>query len=120
MPSREEVRAIARLARLTFTPSELDRMRRDLRGILDQIEAIRQVTARADDAPPASPAEPRPDDSRSRRTPLRPDDSHSRRTPMRPDVPGADPVALPPSAFAPEWHDGFFTVPRVRAADSGE
>ncbi len=35
------------------------------------------------------------------------------RTPLRPDVVNPAPLARPPSAFAPEFIDGFFVVPKL-------
>jgi aspartyl-tRNA(Asn)/glutamyl-tRNA(Gln) amidotransferase subunit C len=39
------------------------------------------------------------------------------RTPLRPDVVNPMPLARPPSAFAPEFIDGFFVVPKLGAMD---
>jgi aspartyl/glutamyl-tRNA(Asn/Gln) amidotransferase C subunit len=88
-PTREEVRAMARLARLEFTTDELDRMAADLRGILEHVDALRQAVAAAEG-----------------------DDGQRQ---LRADVPGADPLSMPPGYSAPEWRDGFFTVPRLPA-----
>lgn len=98
MVSREKVLAIAHLARLTFTPSEIDRLEVELSAILRHIETLRQLTRGGDDADatPQSGAEP---------------------APLRPDIPGADTLAVPLSAIAPEWHEGFFTVPRLRGVE---
>lgn len=38
-------------------------------------------------------------------------------TPLRPDVVHPIPLARPPSAFAPEFSDGFFVVPKLEALD---
>lgn len=102
MPTREEVFEIARMAGLTFTPAEIDRLHVELLGILDHIDVLRQLTARAGHVG---------DSARHFEAPLSP------APPLRPDVPGADPLCIPPSAIAPAWRDGFFTLPRVSAAD---
>lgn len=41
-------------------------------------------------------------------------------TPLRPDDPGTDALARAPSEFAPEWSEGFFTVPRLTSHREGE
>jgi aspartyl/glutamyl-tRNA(Asn/Gln) amidotransferase C subunit len=102
VPTREEVLAIARLARLVFTTDELDRMAGELQGILGHVDVLRQLTATGDSAPPV-------------------DGNHvalehaAGGVLSRTDVTGADPLSMPPSYLAPEWHDGFFTVPRLPA-----
>lgn len=102
MPTREEVLATARLAGLTFTPAEIDRMRVELRGILEHASALRQLAPAGGLVTPGTlPIEAHPSES----------------TPLRPDLPGADPLFIPPSAIAPAWCDGFFTLPRAPAAD---
>ena len=103
MPTREEVRAVARLARLSFSDVELDRMAGDLRDILalaQELSTIAEASTVAGDgdAAPATGGNA---------------DAGAPRAALREDVPGADPLALPPSYIAPEWRDGFFTVPRL-------
>ena len=44
----------------------------------------------------------------------------TQRTTLRSDVPGPDGLAVPPSYLAPEWRDGFFTVPRLPPHDAAE
>ena len=112
MPTRAEVRAAARLARLSFTDAELDRMAGDLHDILAHARELRMIAASAAaggadavaagggiaDAASAAPANARDDTA-----------------PLRADVPGADPLAVPPSYIAPDWRAGFFVVPRLPA-----
>jgi aspartyl/glutamyl-tRNA(Asn/Gln) amidotransferase C subunit len=92
--SREEILAIARLARLAFTTDELDDMTRELRGILTHVAALQRVARAVDTV-----------------------DQPDTEMPLRTDVPAADPLAMQPSGIAPEWRDGFFTVPRLRTHD---
>lgn len=97
MPTREEVRAIAHLARLSFSDAELDRMAGDLGDILARAQELRSIASAAS---PAADGAARADDDRAA---------------LRDDVPGADPLAMPPSYLAPDWRDGFFAVPRLPA-----
>ena len=102
MPTREEVLATARLAGLTLTSAEIDRMRIELSAILDHVSALRQLGSPADDVAHRA---------------LLMEAEASVSTPVRPDVPGADPLSIPPAAIAPAWRDGFFTLPRAAADD---
>lgn len=103
MPTREEVRAVAHLARLSFSDVELDRMAGDLRDILalaQELSAIAEASAVVGDGDAVPAAGGNADAGESQAA-------------LRADVPGADPLSLPPSYIAPEWCDGFFTVPRL-------
>jgi aspartyl/glutamyl-tRNA(Asn/Gln) amidotransferase C subunit len=94
---RDEVRHVARLARLRLDDAEVERMTRELSSILDHFEAIRDLPV--EDTPPLAIAAERAD-------------------PLRPDEPGtSDPLCDPPSAMAPEWADGFFLLPRLPALE---
>ncbi|HSK19224.1 MAG TPA: Asp-tRNA(Asn)/Glu-tRNA(Gln) amidotransferase subunit GatC [Longimicrobiales bacterium] len=107
MPTREEVRAVARLARLSFSDTELDRMAGDLRDILAQARALRTIAAS-----PAAGAD----------AALAADESAAvgeNAAALRDDVPGSDPLAVPPSYIAPDWRDGFFAVPRLPTHGGG-
>ena len=42
------------------------------------------------------------------------------RVTLRPDVVERADLARPPAAFAPEFIDGFFVVPRLGAMEEGE
>ena len=89
---REEVRKVAGLAELAVDEADLDRL-------VEQFNAIVAYVAQLE-AVPTDPAVeaffPGPAAVR-----------------WREDVPGADPLALPPSALAPVYKDGFFVVPRL-------
>lgn len=88
---------MAALARLRLEPEEAARLTGDLNTILDHMAALREVSVEGVEAEGVleGPA------------PLR--------------DPGAppDPLVRPPSSFAPEWREGFFTVPRLPAVDGG-
>jgi aspartyl-tRNA(Asn)/glutamyl-tRNA(Gln) amidotransferase subunit C len=92
--TRDEVEAMARLARLRLDADEADRLAAQLSDILSHMDALR--SAALDGVPPFSIAA-------------------SDVAPPRGDVPGADPLLLPPATLAPVWRDGFFTVPRLAA-----
>lgn len=51
---------------------------------------------------------------------IAPEPATSWPAPVRPDTAPPDPLALPPSALAPAWEAGFFTVPRLAALDAAE
>jgi aspartyl-tRNA(Asn)/glutamyl-tRNA(Gln) amidotransferase subunit C len=92
--TRQDVEAIAALARLRLEPGEADRLALQLNSILEHMDELRQVPiegvppfaiAAADVAPPRS------------------------------DETGADVLREPLERVAPAWTDGFFTVPRLAA-----
>lgn len=90
--SREDVAAVARLARLALTGAELDLFARQLTVILAYADQVREVeTAGAADAAPASPTAPLREDEVQ--------ESLSRDEVLR-QAPGAA-------------DSGFFKVPRV-------
>ncbi len=90
----ELVEHVARLARLALSPDEIERFTAQLSDILDHFEALSTLPLEGADAV-GGVAEGA--------------------TPLRADLPGADPLQEAPAAFAPEWLDGFFTVPRLAA-----
>jgi aspartyl/glutamyl-tRNA(Asn/Gln) amidotransferase C subunit len=102
VPSHEEVAAVARLARLSFTGYELDQMADELRAILAHVDLLRQVDAHA-------PGRDRPVDLHATAA----TGAVVGHTSLRADEPGADPLHVPPADLAPAWHAGFFTVPRL-------
>jgi aspartyl-tRNA(Asn)/glutamyl-tRNA(Gln) amidotransferase subunit C len=85
----EEVRHIARLARLELTADEVTRFQVELSQILDYVAQLEDIES-------GEAVEPPPPDQ-----------------PLRPDViePCADPSAL--QRQAPDFIDGLFRVPRV-------
>ena len=92
MPVEIDVDHVARLARLSLTPEERDRFRRQLGMILEHAEKVREVAA--EDVPPTSHPVPRSNV-------------------YRPDEVG--PCLTPEEALAgaPEVESGRFKVPRI-------
>ena len=99
MISREEVRRVARLAKLTLSAAEEERLAPQLAQILDYVELLRSL----DD-------ETLPDDA----TGLPSCDPFSRADEPRPGLPRADVLALAPAA-----DEETFLVPPVLEAGSG-
>jgi len=88
--SREEVRRIAELARLRLTEAEAEALGRDLNDILEYMDTLSSVSL--DEAEVPDPAQGRA-----------PERGPGERQP--------DPMAAPPSRYAPDFRDGFFVVP---------
>jgi aspartyl-tRNA(Asn)/glutamyl-tRNA(Gln) amidotransferase subunit C len=99
--THDDVRNIAALARLAVSPERLDALVSELNGILAHMERLKQ----ADEAERAERAE----------------EGGMR---VAADVGPSVPLVKPISAFAPEWRDGFFLVPRLAthgdAGDAGD
>jgi aspartyl-tRNA(Asn)/glutamyl-tRNA(Gln) amidotransferase subunit C len=96
--TREDVRRVAELARLTLPDEALDGYVAQLNGILAHMAALQAVP-------------PLPTDARTA-----PDGM-----PLRADVPGATPLMRDAASFAPAMRDGFFLVPRLAThEDAGE
>jgi Asp-tRNA(Asn)/Glu-tRNA(Gln) amidotransferase C subunit len=83
---------LARLARLELSGSEVERSARDLTELLQDIAMLKEADDRADTPAGVLPAAP----DGAGGGPTNPDD-----------------LTLPISSIAPEWRDGFFTVPRA-------
>lgn len=88
---------LARLARLELTGSEVERSVRDLTDLLRDIAVLREAAGGADTAAGVIPSMP----EGAAGHPAIPDD-----------------LAVPISSIAPEWRDGFFTVPRAVVANA--
>lgn len=95
----EEVRHVARLARLALTDEEIESLRSQLSDILSYAEKVGEVAA--SDVPPTSHA-----------FPLR---NVCRADEPRPSLAADDAVAT-----APELQDGRFRVPRIMAHERAE
>jgi aspartyl-tRNA(Asn)/glutamyl-tRNA(Gln) amidotransferase subunit C len=95
---RDEVLHVAKLAELAVREEELDRLVSQLNRIVDYVAQLDQVPADR----PAEPFLPGPQE-----------------VALREDVPGPMPLARPPAAFAPEFAEGFFLVPRHGAMEDG-
>lgn len=92
----EEVGRIAALARLVLPDDEARRLTRDLNAILDHVAALPAAAGPGDPHVPVGPAS----------APER------RQGEIRPD-----PLREGPEAFAPDWRDGLFVVPRLPALE---
>ena len=97
--SRDDVQAIARLARLRLTDAEVESMRVDLTAILQHMDALCELDT----------------DGVMPMTHVLPDVHVTRADAVAPSL-SAD-VAL---AQAPERADGHFAVPNIIAADGAE
>ncbi len=94
--SVEDVRHVARLAELAVDDA-------DLPALTAQLDRIVGFVAQLADAGPTAADltfQPGPD-----------------HTPLRADVVNPVPLARPPAAFAPEFIDGFFVVPKLGVLD---
>ena len=93
---RDEVLHVARLAELGVGEADLDRLVEQLNRIVDYVAQLESAPADAG----AERLLPGPPAAR-----------------LREDVPGPVPLARPPAAFAPEFAEGFFLVPRHGAME---
>ena len=93
--SPDDVRRLAALARLALDDGQAEAMAAQLTDILGHVDGLDTLsddgTAPGGDGAPA---------------------------PLRADLPGADALDREPADFAPEWRDGFFTVPRLPSHDT--
>ncbi|MDX1660920.1 MAG: Asp-tRNA(Asn)/Glu-tRNA(Gln) amidotransferase subunit GatC [Gemmatimonadota bacterium] len=87
--SADDVRTIARLARLDLSDEEVERFVGELSKILDYVAQLEEVES-------GTAAEPEAPDS-----------------PLRPDAPEPWPDVEPLHEEAPEIEDGYVRVPRV-------
>jgi aspartyl-tRNA(Asn)/glutamyl-tRNA(Gln) amidotransferase subunit C len=95
---RDEVLHVARLAEIAVADDELPRLVEQLNRIVDYVAQLDR--APADGAPADFVAGPD-------------------RVALREDEVRPVPLARPPAAFAPEFVDGFFTVPRHIGGEEG-
>jgi aspartyl-tRNA(Asn)/glutamyl-tRNA(Gln) amidotransferase subunit C len=92
--TRQDVETIAALARLRLEAGDAERIAAQLSGILDHMDVLREADIQ--DVPPFAIAA---------------EDV----APPRPDVVGSDPLERSLDLLAPQWQEGFFTVPRLSA-----
>lgn len=90
--TREDVLKVAKLANIAVDEAKLDALAHELSSILGHMEELAKI-----DTERVLPAEGM--------------SSGGQR--LRPDHGPSDPLALPPTAFAPEMRDGFLVVPRL-------
>lgn len=91
-----DVRRLAELARIALDDDEAATLAAQLGDILGRIDALEPESDTGVAAVPGGAG-----------------------TPLRSDEPGVDPLAAEPAALAPEWRDGFFTVPRLASHRDG-
>ena len=94
----ELVRRIAGLAALRLDDDEVERLAGEMADILEHFEALKDVAGHGD-------TEEHGDTEGHGGT--------EAGALLRADEVGADRLAEPPAEQAPEWRDGFFTVPRL-------
>ena len=94
----DDVRRVARLARLGLTEEQARSIAHDLNAILEHMD----VLARADTKG------------------AREYTATSAGMPLRADRGGAAPLAARPETFAPEMRDGLFLVPRLETHEAPE
>lgn len=96
--THDDVRNIAALARLAVPAERLDALVDELNGILGHMEVLARVEGSVAVA------------NATRNAPgMR----------LARDEPPSVALAKPPSAFAPQWRDGFFLVPRLSTHRDG-
>lgn len=94
--SLDQIRHLAKLARLELSEAEAHRMATDLSSILSHMEVLRRVVDGGTSPPAAAVTE----------------------APLRPDRVEFDRLDVPPEMFAPDWQQGHFVVPRLAARDA--
>lgn len=112
MPSRAEVLAAAHRAQLSFRDDEIDRITADLEAIVARVQLLHVLSGAVEDDATTGTESQASTPSHGGSSP----DSIPAASPA--PVAGPDPLSVPPSRVAPEWHDGFFTVPRLRTHDA--
>ena len=127
----DDVRRVAQLARLRLAEEEVRTFTLQLNDILAHVEELRaageEVRAAGGEVRAAGegggdPVGARRPDGRARppagAAPLgnRGEDAPA----PGQDVPGPDPLLHTPAELAPAFQEGFFTLPRLAAMDSGE
>lgn len=96
--SREDVLHVARLARLRLDRDEVQRFTVQLNAILEHVEELGAVGVEG----------------------VRTEAGVMEwNAPLRDEGTPPDALVRPPAALAPDWQDGFFTVPRLAALDAG-
>lgn len=93
----DDVRHIAKLARLQLSDEEVDRFTPQLDAILGHAAELEA----ADGDTPAIEASPGS-------------------APLVGDAPGSDPLHRPVGDLSASWQDGFFTVPRLEAMQDAD
>lgn len=90
----EEVRRVARLAALEVQEADVESLARELDQIVGYVGQLRELESAT--PPPASALVP---------------------TALRPDLPQPPVLEQGPAAWAPQFAEGFFLVPRLEAME---
>lgn len=104
---RDEVRRIAELAKLSLDDGEADRLAEEMNRILEHAERLRSLKSEPGFHPEAEPVSPASSEGGERVDTARDEGGEVQAEPSS----APDSLAHPLSDFAPEMHDGFFTVP---------
>lgn len=91
--AREQVRHVARLARLEVSEEEVARLAVEMSSILGHVAELAKDGDDGEAGPRGRGLAPR----------------------LRRDEPDPDPLEREPGAIAPEWREGLFVVPRLPA-----
>lgn len=97
-----EVRRVAGLARLELTAEEAERIAAEMARLLGHFDDL-------DAAAPAGEGEGEGEEGAPPRS--------GPGSALRPDEPDADPLERGPGAWAPEWRDGHFLLPRLEGME---
>jgi aspartyl-tRNA(Asn)/glutamyl-tRNA(Gln) amidotransferase subunit C len=97
--SGDDVARLARLARVAVAPQRLSEVAADLDAVLVELSSLEEVdTVAADEATGVGAAA----------------------LPLREDSRDPVPLVVSPMAFAPQFVDGYFVVPRASGSSAGE
>lgn len=96
--SLDEVRHVARLARLGLTEEQVSAVAHDLNTILAHMDVLSKIDTQGAHEYTAAPAA----------------------MPLRVDHGALMPLDAPAESFAPEMRDGFFVVPRLATHEDAE
>lgn len=108
--SEPDVRHIAALARLELDAERIGSLVRELNGILAHMDVLQAVDMSVEMSVDTSVADPI---DASAGADGAGQAGQNAGAGLRPDVPASIPLAIERGAFAPNYEDGFFLVPRL-------
>lgn len=94
-----EVRRVAELARLELTREEAERIAAEMGRLLGHFDDLDAAAPGQEEGEGGRPPGSGPGSA------------------LRPDEPDADPLERRPRAWAPEWRDGHFLLPRLEGME---
>lgn len=109
----EQVRHVARLARLELSDGEVDRLSEELGRVLARFRELEEAEEGGEEDGDEGGTGEEPAAGAPGAGP------EARGSELRPDRPDADSLARGAGQLAPEWEDGFFLVPRLGALGDG-